>query len=303
MATLPFVIIAGRGETDAVAESWPLISSVLLLSTSPVSFTFVTEASGAGFLQARFDELKHRGSRVPVLVRILEFKIKRTLEFARELNLTVTHHSGAWGMTKLFLPWLFPEWRDIIVIDTDMVLVSDPAPLPAELQRMGERVVYSMPLTTKQPLMTRPGDICSCIVLLRCGAAREASVHPRLWAKALKWWQTSGKLEWHINSMEPPHGDQGMYYSLWATRIDLFMSLDESWNIDRCHSYYNRLAQPTAPNATPTQYSRLPAHILHRNCMGSSLPSRATVYDDAASPFFNFFAAYPWNCIPSRSPV
>lgn len=111
-----------------------------------------------------------------------------------------------------------------------------------------------------------------------------------------------------MSSRVPPHGDQGMYYSLWATRIDLFMSLDESWNVDRCHSYYGRLARPTAPNA-----SRLPVHILHRNCMASSLPSQTEHHDhhhhdsrdrdDAASPFFNFFKAYPWNWHSGVYPV
>ena len=328
---LPFVVVAGRGETDAVSEAWGLISSVLLLSSAAVSLTFVTDTIGKDVLLSRFAELSNRGARIPVAVQIYEHDLRRTRALAQQLNLTITHHSGTWGMTKLFLPWLFPHWHDIIVIDTDMVFVTDPAPLAASLERMAPHAVYSMPLTTKWPNSTKPSDICSCIVLLRCEAARDSGLHPTLWRSALKWWHKTSKTN---HALPPPHGDQGMYYALWAMRPDLFVSLDESWNVDRCHRYYGHLQQPPRGEPMTVQLglkakqnenqnqatlvqqqqqqqrrrlamednrhdAHLPIRLLHRNCFGSGF---STAGDDA-QPFFEFFAAYRWHWHGGSHPI
>ncbi len=296
---LPLVIVAGRGESDAIAEVWSLLSSILLLSTAAVNFTFVTDNAGAQELGDRFKALGC--ARVPLAVHIVRHDLSRTRAMARQLNLTIDHHSGEWGMTKLFLPWLFPHWHDVIVIDTDMVFVADPAPLGNELRTMRKKTpspIFAMPLSGNSPTNTKPSDICSCIVLIRCAAARERGVHPTLWKESLTWWETDGVRLWRQYAKTPhppPHGDQGIYYALWAHQTDLFASLDTSWNVDYCHGYYHRLTQRAA-----TSNARLRVNLLHRNCLGKKFRTHS---DPVGQPFFDFFEKYHWHWHRGAHPI
>ena len=300
---LPFVIVAGRGESDAIAEVWSLVSSILLLSTVAVDFTFVTDDAGERELWGRFKALAH-GARVPLAVHIVRHDLSRTRAMARQLKLTIDHHSGEWGMTKLFLPWLFPHLHDVIVIDTDMVFVADPAPLGDELRAMREKTpspIFAMPLSGHSPTNTTPSDICSCVVLIRCAAARERGVHPTLWKESLTWWETDGVRRWTKYPKPPhppPHGDQGMYYALWAHQTDLFASLDTSWDVDKCRSYYHRLKQQRVSRAASSN-ARLRVNLLHRNCMGKAFGSS----DPAGQPFFDFFQEYRWHWHRGAHPI
>lgn len=195
------------------------------------------------------------------------------------------------------VPWLLPDIRRAIVLDTDMVFTRDPALLWAEFSKGNDNSgwAFKMPLFSAREPWTRAHynlanvhGICSCVVLVNLDRARSEIVWPDVLRKALEsaiqrgeWEGTWYKPElgkWHL-----VHSDQGMYWLLLRYRPNLISDLHPRWNSDRCHKW----------NGAMNRTSKIDVGLLHRNCAGSD----ASKTSDEANDYFRFYHNFQWRWI------
>lgn len=174
------------------------------------------------------------------------------------------------------VPWLLPNTKRVLILDTDMILLEDPLHLWAHFDE-GKDWAYQMPMYSRE----HPSNICSCIVLIDCEYARSMKVYPDLMSNAL----LSSPTDW-ISSKKiyhPAHGDQGLYWLMIQKYPTMFRELPRKWDVDKCHHYHGVFQV----NATEQ------VSLLHRNCGRSN--TDANTLNDVTNPFFQFFIEYKWH--------
>lgn len=273
--TATIVISCGTQETDAVQEMQSLIKSILILSSRPIRFVFLTDVEGAKRIRTMFSNLGKTNR--PLDVEIHRITDQAIEKFAAKLRYNPNgHHSGRWGTAKLMIPWVLPNIKRAIVLDTDMVLLEDPIRLWKHFN-YGKDWAYQIPM----PDNTEPSTICSCIVLIDCERARSMRVYPKLMAAALQdsaFWSESEKM------YRTPHGDQGLYWLMIRKYPHMFFELPQHWNVDRCHKFKGVFQEGSTSKVS----------LLHRNCGGGKVLD-SNLLSDVANPFFSFFISYKWH--------
>jgi len=302
--SIPFVIVAGTGETDGVDEAIVLLNSILLLSSMDIDLYIITDKRGVSEFTKMFEQIS--STRVQINVSLIEHDPVWTANLSYSINVNpYRHHSGAWGMTKLWLP-LHPALKSLdfaIIVDTDMVFLVDPAELYDERpDRYIHRMInpdptlanwaYMMPLVPPGQEKA-PKNICSCVVLTNLNYIRKAGLVPQAFSSALsarpEWKQivkVSNSIQQKRRLYNVPNGDQGIYFALWEQNPDLIRPLDWKWNRDKCHKYNRALDTPDA--STP----HIPVNMIHRNCFGSNIRKRWRA--DPGDPYFTFFYRFKW---------
>ena len=264
-----FVIVCGKGETNAVQEMEPLLKSMIAMARLPIRFVFFTDPQGAADIKSIFQ--RFRTDQV-LTVEIFLVNVKDILAWCDEIHLQVIHHSGHWGAVKMFVPWLLPHHDRAIVLDTDLLFVTDPVRLWDEFETNGKDWLYKMPIKN----MDHPSNMCSCIKLIEIRKVRlESDYYPAVFQKALarhpEWKDPNSSIDHYL----APHGDQGVYYAMIQSNKTLVAPLAAFWNTDRCHNYYNAFGGGQAG-------------ILHQNC-GQARAQSPEV------PFITMYQKYPWS--------
>ncbi|CDF34686.1 unnamed protein product [Chondrus crispus] len=267
-----FAIMCGTGDTDTVSEMRPLLVSAILLSTCRLHFIFLTDEDGAGRVHEMFAKNLTTADK-PIRVDIMVISTEWIDEKALKIKLDPHgHHSGSWGTGKLLLPWILQDLDRVIVIDSDMIFLDDPASLWAQFDDDGTWA-YKMPLFDR----SKSSNICSCVVLMDIQKIRQVRAYPDLFSSVLHShpeWRNETSLNY-----VPPHGDQGVYFGLMKSHPKLVNSLDDRFNVDHCHGYYGALRNSSSKMVS----------ILHKNC-----ESRRHALDAAGNLFFDFYSAYKW---------
>lgn len=293
-AEINFVIVCGR---HGFHEMQPMIKSILLLSTRTgtgahhraMRLIFLTDIGHVGAIQEIFHTFLHK-TRHPLKVEIHIITEENIDSWARTLNIVLSQHPGRWALAKMMIPWLLPQLDRAIVVDADFVFVDDPTGLLQFFPSGStQRAIYSMPLGDESSILS----ICSCIVLIDCARARQQKVYPELIQEAFntvaKWrhrrWYSRQTATWN-----PMLGDQGIYWILFKKFPNLFQSLPNRWNVQKCNHFQGAFK----PHATTN------VSALHRNCSGRDITNAR----DAASAFFNFFIQYQWQWLrPVSNPT
>eukprot|EP01047_Picozoa_sp_COSAG01_P026244 COSAG01_NODE_1685_length_9495_cov_61.609728_4_plen_504_part_00 len=247
-ARVTFIVVSGFPDSSEPIgrEAQTLVKSILLMSSVDIELIFFTNRAGATSFAKIFSEITVL--RFALLVRIIEVDTALITATAKSMNYdgTNSHHSGIWGTLKLFVHAMpvFQQRRpqDVqVMIDTDMILMTDPAGLLSERPRDGDRWVWKMPLTPKP---TSPSNVCSCIVVLNI---RDGKLDLAPFQKALEQ-ERDGRFKNHIDEnglkmYTAPHGDQGVLWSVWKNKQSQHMvtSLPQVWNLDLCHNFYGRM--------------------------------------------------------------
>lgn len=277
--TCTFVILCGDGDADTVSEMRALLVSAMLLSSCPLHFVLIADKSSAHRADTFFKN-EINSSRIPVTIDIWTVSIQSISTWALKLGIGIqtgtpfAQKKAHWLLAKLYVPILLRHLDNIIVIDSDMVFLEDPA-------RLWSNFYDGLSWTFKMPLadLSSVSNICSCVVLIRVKAVIERKVYPHkirnaLMRNGIEWYDRDAKL------YRPKHADQGVYFILRKTYPGLFVSLDQRYNIDHCHKFYGAFLW----NHKPGQKQKV--SLLHRNC-GSS-----PYFKEFAEPFFRFFRLY-----------
>lgn len=277
--TCTFVILCGDGDADTVSEMRALLISAMLLSTCPLHFVLIADKSSAKRAAAFFKN-EINSSRIPVTVDIWTVSIQSISAWALNLGIGIqmgtpfAQKKAQWLLAKLYVPILLKEFDNVIVIDSDMVFLEDPAKLWSNFND-GLSWTFKMPLKD----LSSVSNICSCVVLIRVKRVIEGRIYPQKLRNALM----RNGLEWYdqnANLYRPKHADQGVYFILRNTYPKLFVSLDQRYNIDHCHKFYGAFLGDH-------KYGRKQkVSLLHRNCGSSAF------YKEFAEPFFRFFRLY-----------
>lgn len=290
--TCTFVIMCGNGDVDTVEEMKALIISAVLLTTCPIRFVIVTDKSTSGRVKTLFqDDLK--GSMIKeVTIDIWTISTKFIGAWANSFKFSLQGHlpvKRVWLIAKLYIPFLLHNYKYLVVIDSDMVFVEDPRVLWSQFgfendiderqeqdqkeQAKRRTWAYKMPLND----LTNHHSICSCVVLIDVQNALKHDLYPVHFQRALE--RDRRKYNRTTGLFQPERVDQAVYYLLHQNRPELFMTLDQRFNVDHCHEYYLALRRS----------SNLRASLLHYNC------EEKRFYDHPlGNVYFNFYRLYKW---------
>ncbi|CAJ1968395.1 unnamed protein product [Cylindrotheca closterium] len=286
------IIVCGNGETYAVKEMKPLLTSAILLSSAPLHFVFVTDQGSSNRIRKIFqNELGYSKKPIKVDTWILSESSVNTFASLLDYN-PLEHHSGIWGTSKLMLPWIVKDMDKAIMMDSDMLFLDDPARLWNEFAN-GHNSSTSSNNTTnttewmyKMPLHNpaAPFSICSCIMLVKLDQIRRSNTFPTLMEEALATQPDWKGEENHLYNA--PNGDQGLYWAMLANENGsrIIAPLPEQWNADRCNNYFGVLL-PTSEKAVS---------VLHNNCKEHR--SYGSAHD-----YFIFYEKYRWHWLKGDS--
>lgn len=275
-----FVIACGTGDINTIIEMRALIVSAILLSSCPLHFILVADRSSAGMARRFFRE-EINTSHIPISVDIWTIPITGIERWARNLGMGLhkgLEKKGPWLLAKLYIPLMLREYSRVIVLDSDMIFLEDPAVLWSNFYD-GKPWTFKLPLKD----LTTASRICSCVILIKVQNVIRENIYPHKVKRALlkngqSWFNSN------LGIYLPKHADQGVYYALRMTYPYLFESLDRRYNVDHCHDYYGVF------DNNINIRNRQAVSLLHRNC-GSSTP----LHINHAEPFFSFFKLYQTN--------
>ena len=204
-----FLVVAAVDDEDVITEMEKLLLSMIYLTSRSLHFIFVTNSEGSDQIKDLF--LKLPNLRRSISVEIVRLDVNEIIKWADDVEIDATaHHSGAWGMAKLAVPWLLPWLQKAVVLDTDMVFMKDPHELWAHAWNVSSSIPYRMPLG---PIGRRSStEMCSCVVAVNAEEARRRQVYPNRIRDSLRRSSLAVK-EGKYFKLPPPLGDQAVYIS------------------------------------------------------------------------------------------
>ncbi|RNA32960.1 glycosyltransferase family 8 [Brachionus plicatilis] len=170
---------------------------------------------------------------------MINFKIVDLQEIKTKcdnLKIPIVHHSGIWGMSKLFLDEMFPFTNQSIFIDSDMILGTDPFYLYKEFEKFKKETIFSL---TRQKNWTKKGPnfICSCIFLWDMEKSRKINfLKEKMFPAAQKVFGFNEK-ENYFSLKKRTGGDQDYIYAMNYIYPDYFNEIDHSWNLCYCFRF------------------------------------------------------------------
>lgn len=274
-APCTFVILCGTGDTDTVEEMRPLLASAILLTSRPLHFILVADANSSERAHQFFQNNLNASSKL-VSVDIWTISTKFIEEWANSFRfnvLGVLENKRVWLIAKLFVPWLLYDHDQVIVIDSDMVFLEDPAMLWSEFDD-DRSWAYKLPLNEVYSF----NSICSCIVLINIPTVLKNDFYPEKFLHAMALAGTKPDPETGLYDTE--RVDQHVYYYLFKAYPHLFRTLKQQFNIDYCHKFYG---------AFDNVSSSVKVSLLHMNCGNWDEPLR-----ESSEVFFNFYEQFRW---------
>lgn len=270
-----FVFVCGYGDTDTVEEMRSMIISAILLTSCPLHFVIISDDQTTTRLNNTL-QTEFSSTTKPLSFDIWSISTRFIEKWANNFKFDVNgflQNKRIWLITKLYVPFLLRDYDKVIVIDTDMVFLQDPAILWDQFNEGSDSWAYKMPMND----LSSENHICSCVVLINVQNVLSRNLYPIEYEKALQ--QDAESFNEKTGLYQTKRVDQAVYYLLQKRRPELFRSLDQRFNIDHCHHYYNRL--------NDRNRSEEMVAILHMNC-----PMFRFNGHETGNTFFNFFKAY-----------
>jgi hypothetical protein len=250
------ITIVSGGIKYTQTETSLLLKSILLHQSTDLEFNFLCDEESKNYLiKTVLSQLKSLKKKVKFnfVVPNLEW-IK---EMAKKTGIKIRHHSGVWGISKLFLPHLFPETKRSIFIDTDMILFTDIKLAWNEFQKFTPETMIAWPVDT----YSDPNNVCSCIMLWDFERSRELKWEKELAPAAFRHYL--GMFNDGTYSNKWGGGDQDFLWAIARYRPELFRVLPRTWNLAHCQKYYGVSAERSNSNLFPS--------VVHFNCMSDQL--------------------------------
>ena len=264
-------------------ETVLLLKSIFLQRTSFLILNIATDNESKTYLDKIFSELIDVKPKFKINFKIIDLNLIKKKSI--EAKIPIIHHSGLWGITKLFLDQLFPEVNLTIYIDTDMVFGTDPILLYKNFLLFNDKTVFSW--TREQNWINRGNSfVCSCIMLWNMTRSREIEFIKKASFAALNIYGkdfTNGL----ISKKKLKRGDQGVFYALNKIFPLFFLKLDSSWNLSFCRGFFG-----VSSKSHKIDLSGNFLGALHFNCLGNN-------YTDFKGWewLINYYKWYRWDWI------
>lgn len=270
-----FVLVCGHGDVDTVKEMKPLLISAILLSSCRLHFVILTDFQSLG----RVNETFHSELSVtlkPISIEIWKISTRFIEIWAKKFKFDTDGFlpdKRIWLITKLYIPFLLNRYEKLIVMDTDMIFLQDPALLWDQFNDKDQSWAFKLPLNN----LRSENTICSCVVLLNVKNILSKKLYPTEFRRAL---ELQPHLYNHTTGLyRTQRVDQAVYYLLHQKRPEIFRTLDQRFNIDHCFKYYGRFLTD-APVKNKTS-------VLHYNCVSRRFDGHET-----GQIFFTFYQNY-----------
>ncbi|KAL3854049.1 hypothetical protein ACJMK2_013331 [Sinanodonta woodiana] len=217
-----FCIAAGKAEV--VRELEPLIKTLVLHAKRTDLFLHILTGNGSDY------EIRKILNAIPDIPVQLKYELVTLntdfiLDETLKINLRITHHSGVWGMSKLYMYQIFNNVDKCIVLDTDIVFGTDPAFLWDLFMDQEDQQLISMRITND---MTESYMSNSGLMLQDFSRMRQMTF-TKFYQASVKW----------VCSKVTVCSDQEVLFGLFKTNGSyLFRTLPVSWNLELCHDFF-----------------------------------------------------------------
>ncbi|KAL0958964.1 hypothetical protein HGRIS_014276 [Hohenbuehelia grisea] len=274
------IIMYGLGSAE---EGHVFLKSAMMHTSVPLEFHIITDTAGQGYIEERMRLVSRPLHDIkvvfyPLSKKAMEHRLDRTGEpnaNGEVMGILRTDHWGGYaGMMKLFLHEILPTTvKRAIFVDTDAIIVSDPALMWRQFDKFTRDTAAAIPMhdSAERPVMSqkwRGGSrICSCVLMLDLERMREeifmtSTLFPARMRRrsigppAIKaWWGEAqgghppGKYYEHVGlgvSRTPPRPDdmhnwtdtnqqdQGYWYALKEYSPHIFQPLHLGWEVTTC---------------------------------------------------------------------
>ena len=156
-----------------------------------------------------------------------DFIINETLKF----KTVITHHSGVFGMSKLFFYQIWKGVEKCIILDTDLIFARDPAELWEEFHKMSDQSVIMMRVESEAHRCN------SGVMLQRFQMMRELNFD-QYFSKGVTKYCTPLKDNQELFNCGG-HGDQNIFHQIFLQFPQLYTQISKSWNIEYCQEYFH----------------------------------------------------------------
>ncbi|EFC37822.1 predicted protein [Naegleria gruberi] len=265
--TLSITIVSGGNRTTS-DETTLLIKSILLnhVGNTQIELNIATDLYNMNFLiENVFNRIKVYRTQLNVNFKIVN--LTRIDEECNELKIPIVHHSGKWGMVKLFLDKVFDTVKRTIFVDTDMVFGTNPDLLFSEFDKFKEETLFSW---TREPNWESkgPNHVCSCIFLWDMKKTRKVNYLKEFAIPAsIEIFGFDEKTQ-QISKEKRNGSDQDFLFALNKMKPNFFNELDPSWNLANCQNFFGVPSRSRSADRT-THFMG----AIHFNCAGNT-------YDD-----------------------
>ncbi|KAL3855004.1 hypothetical protein ACJMK2_014236 [Sinanodonta woodiana] len=230
----PIHFCIAAGNADVVMELEPLVKTLLLHARRADVFLHILTGNGSDkAIKTMLSNIPD--SHVKFTYELLSLNTDRIYDLALHIHVNITHHSGVWGMSKLYMYEIFNDVDKCIVIDTDIVFGTDPEFLWDFFLDQEEQQVISMRITKDmtESRMSNSG-------LMLQDFKRMRRIH------FSKFYLGGVELVCRVLSV---CSDQDVLFGVFKNNGSyLFSTIPESWNLELCHDFggfsFDRYADP-----------------------------------------------------------
>ncbi|KAK3590679.1 hypothetical protein CHS0354_026211 [Potamilus streckersoni] len=217
-----FCIAAANAEV--VKEFEPLVKTLVLHAKRTDIVLHILTGNGSN---NEIEKILNTIPDIPVKFKYELFPLntEKILNETLKIHLKITHHSGIWGMSKLYMYEIFDNVDKCIVLDTDIVFGTDPAFLWDLFMDQEDQQMISMRITND---MTKSYMSNSGLMLQDFSRMRQMTFS-KFYFAAVEW----------LCSKVAVCSDQEVLFSLFKNNGSyLFRTLPVSWNLELCHDFF-----------------------------------------------------------------
>ncbi|EJD36903.1 hypothetical protein AURDEDRAFT_174070 [Auricularia subglabra TFB-10046 SS5] len=300
------MVMFGAGSAE---EGQHMLKSILMQSSRPIEVHIICSNDSAPVIQQRLALV----TRPRHDVRAVFYPVTPEAILARAARAGIgsKHHAGVGGLAKMLIHELIPAERALYV-DTDAMFATDPVLLWRAFTRLAAASPGMLVALTHAGPLSGGGDVCTCLMGLHLARMRAAPLLPSPFFSPEANAQAIGNVDaWtsaNINPLEPPWGDQGLFWAMWKKDATAFGRLSRSWDLTTCKYHYGLTLsgpqnqtevhpQHLGPDQSEEETEGMFPGIIHFNCQGNE----DSVFDSPHlrarpewGPLVTYVAQYKW---------
>ncbi|KAK3593846.1 hypothetical protein CHS0354_011447 [Potamilus streckersoni] len=226
----PIHICIPAGKVGVVGEVGPLVKSVVLhAKRADVFFHLLTRGRAVKEIQNFMDNIQNTS--VKFMYELMPLNKTYIIQENSKINLTISHHSGVWGMSKAYMYKIFKHVKKCIVLDADTAFGTDPAFLWDYFSDHNSEELITMRISHS---MTESWQ-CNAGVMLQDFEKMRNANFSKFYASAAR--QQCPLIPFNTR-LRYKCGDQALYFGTFkANHSYFYRTLPNSWNLENCHEF------------------------------------------------------------------
>ncbi|KAL3882466.1 hypothetical protein ACJMK2_028803 [Sinanodonta woodiana] len=228
----PIHICIPAGKVGVIGEVGPLVKSVVLhAKRTDVFFHILTRGGAVKEIHNLMKDIQN--ATVKFMYELMPLNQTYIIQENLKINLSISHHSGVWGMSKAYMYKIFKHVKKCIVLDADTAFGTDPVFLWDHFSDHNNQELISMRISQS---MTESWQCNAGVMLQDFEKMRNINFS--------KFYANAAIEQCPLMPLSRTHrfkcGDQALYFGTFkANHTHFYRTLPNSWNLENCHDFNN----------------------------------------------------------------